>query len=204
MLDELDKLIRSLDITKIDPKRKALLNQIALHIGDELKHDRVALNFICTHNSRRSHLSQVWAQTMAAFYRLEGIDCYSGGTEATALFYKVSETLEKQGFQVVRLSEGTNPVFAIRNSKHHLPLTAFSKAYNHPFNPATGFVAVMTCDSANEACPVVYGAGARFALVYHDPKVSDNTPEMDEVYAQRSLQMAMEMKYLFEQISRRP
>ncbi len=201
MLEKLDRLISGLDTTIIDPERVALLEQMSGYIAGLLPNGRGALNFICTHNSRRSHLSQIWAQTLAAYYNLEGIDCYSGGTEATALFFKVTETLDKQGFQMVRLTDGTNPVCAIRYSMNHLPVTAFSKAYDHPFNPVSGFTAVMTCDSANEACPVVFGSNARFALLYVDPKISDNSPEMDDVYAQCSLQIATEMKYLFSQIA---
>lgn len=203
MLDKLERLISGLDTTIIDPERIALLDQMSGYIAGLLSNGRVALNFICTHNSRRSHLAQVWAQTLAAFYELEGIDCYSGGTEATALFPKVAETLEKQGFSILLLSHSTNPVYAIKYSEAHMPMVAFSKTYDHPFNPASGFIAVMTCDSANEACPVVFGAKARFALLYVDPKTSDNTPQMDEVYAQRSLQIATEMKFLFEQVVRK-
>ncbi|MBW2160612.1 MAG: hypothetical protein JRH14_11750 [Deltaproteobacteria bacterium] len=38
----------------------------------------------------------------------------------------------------------------------------FSKTYDDPGNPAEGFVAVMTCSEADEACPVVSGAALRF------------------------------------------
>lgn len=197
MLETLKSLIDSLQTSTIEPERTLVLNDLAMQIARKLRNGRVSINFICTHNSRRSHLSQIWAQTMAAYYGLDSIDCYSGGTEATALFPKVAETLEKQGFMVLKLSQEYNPVYAIRYSDKHLPVVAFSKAYDHPFNPAAGYTAVMTCDSANEACPVVFGAEARFALLYVDPKLSDGKPEMDEVYAKRSLQIASEMKYLF-------
>lgn len=63
----------------------------------------IRLNFICTHNSRRSHLSQIWAQTMAYHFDVKNVYCYSGGTEATAMFPKVAETLSNQGFQIQNL-----------------------------------------------------------------------------------------------------
>ncbi len=60
----------------------------------------IRLNFICTHNSRRSHLSQIWAQTMAHYFDIKNVFCYSGGTETTALFPMVAETLQNSGFQI--------------------------------------------------------------------------------------------------------
>lgn len=200
MLEPLRSLIESLQTNNIEPERKLVLDSLALHITQNLHTGRVSINFICTHNSRRSHLAQIWAQTMAAYYGLDRIDCYSGGTEATALFPKVAETLEKQGFVVLKLSHESNPVYAIRYSHGHMPVLAFSKAYDHPFNPAAGYTAVMTCDSANEACPVVFGAEARFAVLYLDPKMADGSQEMDRVYSERSLQIATEMKYVFGKV----
>ncbi|MBK9291372.1 MAG: protein-tyrosine-phosphatase [Bacteroidetes bacterium] len=201
MFDQIRELIVGLDTSGIPDERKLLLDNLAGHVRAKLAHGRVALSFICTHNSRRSHLGQIWAQTMAAFHGLTAVDCYSGGTEATALFPKVAETLENQGFQLIQLSKAPNPVYAIRYSNDFQPVIAFSKTYDHPFNPRSGFIAVMTCDSANEACPVVFGADMRVPILYLDPKVSDGSPQMDSVYAGRSLQIAREMKYLFESVA---
>lgn len=197
MLEALISLIDSLQTNHIEHERKLVLDSLAVHIAQKLQTERVPITFICTHNSRRSHLSQVWAQTMAAYYDLDSIDSYSGGTEATALFPKVAETLEKQGFVVVKLSQEANPVYAIRYSDIHMPVLAFSETYNHPFNPSSGYTAVMTCDSANEAYPVVFGDQARLPILDLDPKASDGSPEMDAIYAERSLQIACEMKYTF-------
>ena len=63
---------------------------------------RININFICTHNSRRSHLSQIWAQAAAAYFNIPEVYCYSGGTEETALFPKVTETLKMQGFNILK------------------------------------------------------------------------------------------------------
>jgi arsenate reductase len=37
--------------------------------------EEIRLNFICTHNSRRSHLSQVWAQTASSI--LISVVCFA-------------------------------------------------------------------------------------------------------------------------------
>lgn len=55
----------------------------------------------------------------------------------------------------------------------------------------------MTCNNADEGCPIVFGAEARFPVKYDDPKASDNTPEQTQVYVERSLQIAAEMFYVF-------
>jgi len=158
------------------------------------------LNLICTHNSRRSHLSQVWAQTMAHYYRLSNIQCYSGGTEATALFPMVSQTLNHQGFNIKTLSEGTNPVYAIKFDDNTPAIIGFSKTFDDSFNAQSDFAAVMTCSHADENCPFIPGANRRIALNYEDPKAFDGTPQQASKYEERSIQIATEMKYVFSSI----
>lgn len=63
------------------------------------------INFISTHNSRRSHLFQIWAQTMAFHFGVKDVFCYSGGTEATAMFPKIADTMTRQRFNIEKLSE---------------------------------------------------------------------------------------------------
>lgn len=162
----------------------------------------IRLNFICTHNSRRSHLSQIWAQTMAYHFDVKNVYCYSGGTEATAMFPKVAETLSNQGFQIQKLSENENPVYAVKYAQNEAAVICFSKEYNNDFNPKSEFGAIMTCNNADEGCPIVFGAEARFPVKYDDPKASDNTPEQTQVYVERSLQIAAEMFYVFSQIKK--
>jgi arsenate reductase len=162
--------------------------------------ETIRLNFICTHNSRRSHLSQIWAQTMAFHFGVKQVFCYSGGTEATAMFPKVVETLTQQGFQIQKLSELQNPVYAVKFAENEAPVVCFSKAYHHEFNPKSGFGAIMTCSSADEGCPVVFGAEARFPIKFDDPKAFDNTTLQTEKYTERSLEIAQEMWWVFKSI----
>lgn len=186
---------------KITDERKATLQPLIDFIQDKKdKNLPINLNFICTHNSRRSHLSQVWAQVAAAFYKVPNVSCYSGGTEETALFPKVAETLSTQGFQVLKISAEPNPVYAIKFDENSKPIIGFSKKYDHAFNPANGFAAIMTCSQADGGCPFIAGAEKRFPITFEDPKVSDNTPQQNEVYAERSLQIASEMFFVFSQI----
>lgn len=195
------KTIESLSVDTISEERKVVLKPLTDYIKDKIKAcETIRLNFICTHNSRRSHLSQIWAQTMAYHFGIKNVFCYSGGTEATAMFPKVAETLKGQGFGIQRLSEDENPVYAVKYAQNEVPVICFSKKYDNEFNPKNEFAAIMTCNNADEGCPLVVGAEVRFAVKYDDPKSSDNTPEQDKIYAERSLQIATEMFYVFYQI----
>ena len=195
------EIIAQLSTERISEERKRILQPLIQFISSKLsKNEEVRLNFICTHNSRRSHLSQIWAQTMANYYQIENVFCYSGGTEATAMFQKVVETLTNQGFEILKLSETENPVYAVKFAENEHAVICFSKKYNDDFNPKSAFAAILTCDSADENCPIVYGAEARIPIKYEDPKKSDGTPEMNETYFNRSLEIATEMKFVFENL----
>ena len=195
------EIIAQLSTERISEERKIVLQPLIEFISSKIsKNEEVRLNFICTHNSRRSHLSQIWAQTMGNYYQIENVFCYSGGTEATAMFPKVAETLTNLGFEILKLSETENPVYAVKFAENEHAVICFSKKYNDDFNPKSEFAAILTCDSADENCPIVYGAEARIPIKYEDPKKSDGTPEMDETYFSRSLEIATEMKFVFENL----
>lgn len=195
------EIISQLSTERISEERKRILQPLIEFISSKIsKNEEVRLNFICTHNSRRSHLSQIWAQTMANYYQIENVFCYSGGTEATAMFPKVVETLTNQGFEILKLSETENPVYTVKFAENEHAVICFSKKYNDDFNPKSAFAAILTCDSADENCPIVYGAEARIPIKYEDPKKSDGTAEMNETYFNRSLEIATEMKFVFENL----
>jgi arsenate reductase len=194
-------VIATFSSQSISDERKVVLLPLVNYIQEKVNAgESIRLHFICTHNSRRSHLSQIWAQTMAYHVGLKNVSCYSGGTEATAIFIKVLETLTSQGFQVLRLSGNENPVVAVKFAANENPILCFSKTYDHPFNPSTQFGAVMTCSNADEGCPIVVGAEARFPIKYDDPKAYDGTPLQTEKYAEKSLDIAREMWWVFSQI----
>jgi arsenate reductase len=201
MLPEIESLIKKLNTDSITADRKVVLQPLVDYIQEKtIASEEIRINFICTHNSRRSHLSQVWAQTMANNYGIKNVFCYSGGTEATALFPMVAETLKNQGFQIQKLSETTNPVYAIKYAENEHPVIGFSKSYEDPYNPSAQFAAVMTCSQADGGCPFIAGAEKRVPITFEDPKAFDNTPQQAEKYAERSIQIATELFYVFSQI----
>ena len=185
----------------ISEERKNILRPLIDFVQQKVNNSQeISINFICTHNSRRSHLSQVWAQVAAAYYTIPNVHCYSGGTEETALFPKVAETLTHQGLSIFKIADTDNPVYAIKYSDNSLPIVGFSKKYDSPFNPVSAFVAIMTCSQADGGCPFIAGAEKRIPITFEDPKISDNTQEQSKVYADRSLQIATEMFYVFSMI----
>jgi arsenate reductase (thioredoxin) len=203
LFPKITSLVQAFDFKDISEDRKSILRPLVNFI--QLKFDtqqEIRLNFICTHNSRRSHLSQVWAQTAAHYYEIQNIYCYSGGTEATALFPKVAETLRNSGFLIQKLSEGNNPVYSIKFSENEESTIGFSKTYDDEYNPKSEFAAIMTCSQADGGCPFIAGAEKRITITYDDPKAFDNTPEQTDKYQERSLQIATEMFYVFSQIKK--
>jgi arsenate reductase len=201
MNQDISKIVEQFSVRAIASERMEVLQPLVEYIQNKVKSgETIRLNFICTHNSRRSHLSQIWAQTMAFHLGIKNVFCYSGGTEATAMFPKVAETLTNQGFAIQKLSDTANPVYAIKYDPNEHPVICFSKTYNDTFNPTSKFAAIMTCTSADEGCPLVFGAEARFPIKYDDPKAFDGTALQSQKYTERSLEIAQEMWWVFKSI----
>ena len=200
--EKIEEGVSSLKLGEISAERRELLAPLMEFIQAKVDSgEEILLTFICTHNSRRSHLAQVWAQALTYYFRIPGLQSYSAGTEATALFPKVAETLRNSGFEIEALSEGENPVYAIKFGDNAQPILGFSKTLDHSFNPASGFAAIMTCTQADEGCPFVPGAETGFSLPYEDPKAFDTTPQQTEKYEERSRQIATELCYVFSEIT---
>ncbi|MCH3881274.1 MULTISPECIES: arsenate-mycothiol transferase ArsC [Tenacibaculum] len=201
LFSEIETTIKGLNPQTISEERKQILQPLVDFIQTKVdKKQEIRINFICTHNSRRSHLSQVWAQTMANYFNIKNVFCYSGGTEATALFPVAAKTLQNSGFEIATLSEGENPVYSIKYSENEHPIIGFSKKLDSDFNPKSEFAAIMTCSQADGGCPFIAGAETRIPITFEDPKAFDNTPQQAEKYNERSLQIATELLYVFSLI----
>jgi len=144
----------------------------------------------------------VWAQALALHFKIPNVFCYSGGTEATAMFSMAAKTLVNQGFQINSISEGNNPIQVIKYAPTAHPIIGFSKTFDDRFNPDKDFAAIMTCSSADKGCPFVAGCEKRIALTFEDPKAFDSTPQQTKKYEERSLQIATELFYAFSQVKK--
>jgi len=201
MYNTINDVIESLDVSSISKERFTCLNPLIDFIQNKAnKGEIINLNFICTHNSRRSHLSQVWAQALATYYNINNVHCYSGGTEATALFPSAAKALQHSGFQFQKLSKGDNPIYSIKFSDTYPSVIGFSKTFDHSFNPSKAFAAIMTCSSADKGCPFISGAEVRLPITFEDPKAFDDTPFQKQKYLERSLQIATDLKFVFSNL----
>ncbi|WP_145001108.1 protein-tyrosine-phosphatase [Olleya sp. Hel_I_94] len=201
LFEDIEKTIKQLRPDTISESRKEVLQPLADYIQSKVNNNlEIRINFICTHNSRRSHLSQIWAQTIASYFAIKNVFCYSGGTEATAVYPMVIKTLNQSGFKINALSNDKNPIYSIKYSNNEHPIIGFSKTLDDDFNPQSQFAAIMTCSQADGGCPFIAGAEQRIPITFEDPKAFDNTPQQEEKYNERSLQIATEMLFVFSQI----
>ncbi|KAB1154696.1 hypothetical protein F7018_14325 [Tenacibaculum aiptasiae] len=187
--------------TIINNDRLNLIGDIAHTIIDEFNdREKINLNFICTHNSRRSQLAQVWSFYAIEYFNLKNIFTYSGGTEITAFHRNTVKCLQKTGFNfnIIDFSH-QNPRYLISFQGTKKSILGFSKTYDHSSN-SFPYIAITTCDSADENCPFIPDAISRFHLPFTDPKISDNTDLMEETYLNTSKQIAGEVFYIFETI----
>ncbi|MFZ4798552.1 MAG: protein-tyrosine-phosphatase [Bacteroidia bacterium] len=195
--NSVNELIKEFDL--ITEVRKQELENIALVIEESItKFGKAEITVICTHNSRRSQLGQLWIKVAANYYNIKNIYTFSGGTEATSFNYRMVNAVKEYGFKVKQLDENTNP-------KYHIPLAEedesmdilYSKVYLENYNPQTNFIAIMVCTHADEGCPFVAGAFKRISLPYLDPKEFDDTELESIKYLEKVKEIGREMLYMF-------
>ena len=196
---ELANTLQLIKSTEVPKKRQEVLQPLIDYIQSKASTNIEALlNFICTHNSRRSQLAQIWAQTAAYYYKVNAV-CYSGGVEVTAFNARAVSSIKRAGFKIS--SQGkSNPTYAVSFSDEAEPIKMFSKLYNDGTSPSKYFAAVMTCSDADKNCPLIPGTEARIPVRYEDPKAFDGTSEESAKYDERSMQIASEMFYVFSKI----
>lgn len=202
MYPELKKYIQTIEDkgSTIPEERRTKLEAISDYIRKKVEADEVAnLNFICTHNSRRSHLCQIWAAVLADYFELDNIQAFSGGTKSTAFNPRAVEAIRQAGLKVDSPG-GKNPRYKVYFDENKQPLICFSKAFDDPANPTRNFAAVMTCSNADRNCPYIPGAEQRFSIPYIDPKESDGTARETETYNERCQQIATEMFHLMSKV----
>lgn len=200
LLPQLADYYDALDLSTIPSDRKKVLQVLIDHVQGRVNScQSIQLNFICTHNSRRSQFAQIWARVAAVRNGLD-MQTYSGGVEVTAFHPNAVSALRRAGF-AIESEVADNPFYRVSYTEQQPPFIMFSKLFDDDSVPSTGFAAVMTCSHADETCPFIPGADARIPLTYEDPKAFDHTERASEMYDARCRQIATEMKYVFSQIN---
>ena len=188
----------------IDESRAKLLRLVSdIIVETIIETGSCSLITICTHNSRRSQLAEAWIKAGSQFFDLDMIEAYSGGTEATAFNMRMVIALRQSSFHLHTDGPRANPFYTLQALKEEpTPHIMFSKVYNHPRNPREDFIALMVCNHADEACPIVDGADHRISLPYLDPKEYDDTPMEDQMYKEKVDEIGREILYLIQHISK--
>ena len=190
-------LDRQMEFDQIDAARRAVLEPLAEALAGQLRNGNstVDVTFVCTHNSRRSHMSQLWMKAAAECLHLP-MTTWSGGTESTAMNPRAVNSLRRAGFEINQTTRNSNPIYHVSMGKGLPTQTCFSKPWSSPPNPTSDFFAVMVCNDADQKCPTVPGATGRFAIPFVDPKVSDGTESESSTYDERSTQIAREFLWV--------
>ncbi len=195
MKAKIEKLI--LESDKIFPQRKVELEKFAQSMFDQLgKEEKSNVVFLCTHNSRRSQLAQVWLWTALAFFEIDSIRSFSAGTEETQFNSNMVEAMRRFGFNITAVAMGKNPQYIVKlYNDPTIYLNAYSKRMMHPANPQRNFISVPVCGSAAKKCPVLPGAFAIVPLTYKDPKLSDNTQFERRTYDEKVIEIGREILF---------
>ena len=182
---------------KINNERKAQLQEVGEYIYAKARSGKpIRLTVICTHNSRRSHMGQLWLQAASAYYGIDKVQTYSGGTESTAFNPRAVMALKDAGFKISKLSTSENPSYSASYSNKYPSMQMYSKKFDEGINMENVFAAIMVCSEADEACPFVPGADARFSIPFKDPKFADDTPSEKSAYAETCQLIGTEMLYV--------
>lgn len=196
MYHHIEQVVEKIEFDSIPAERKILLDELRFYIQSKIsKKESILLNFICTHNSRRSQFAQLWAKVAADHHGVK-LESFSGGVEVTEFNPRAIDSIIRFGFHVSKKGE-VNPFYEVKWEEGSYGLKMYSKLYDSDENPSSGFAAIMTCSHADENCPIVIGSEKRFAIRYDDPKEYDGTPLQSAMYDSRSFQIATEMFYVF-------
>lgn len=191
------------NFSSIDPDRIATLDLFAQSVKKALADKNSAdVVFICTHNSRRSQIAQAWLLAAANYYGVNGLNSYSGGVGVTAFYTGAREALKQVGFEVTTTDTATNPKVELKSADSDEPLVMFSKNFADAPNPKSGFIAVMVCSHADEACPFVAGAAKRISLPYLDPKRFDGQAIAPDEYLKTVNEIGTEILYVVSKLSK--
>jgi arsenate reductase (thioredoxin) len=189
---------REAEFDQIPSDRKQQLERLSEYLRRcQTSKEPAHFIFVCTHNSRRSHMSQLWAAVAAVRYGLERVETFSGGTESTAFNPRAVAAMQRAGFQIETPKTEDNPKYLVSFAQGIEPQVCFSKVYSDSANPRDNFCAIMVCSQADTSCPNVQGSDKKIALPFDDPKVADGTPEEARKYDERAAQICREILYAF-------
>jgi hypothetical protein len=187
---------------QILPARKQQLLILSNYLSDQIQQGKIpAVTVICTHNSRRSHLAQLWLAIAADYYQTPAISTFSGGTEVSAFNPRMVAALQRLGLKITAQdSTVANPIYEVCWKDSMAPYLAFSKQYADAPNPQKKFLALVVCNHADVHCPIVRGSSLKLPLPYQDPKAFDNTDLEASEYTKTCALIGLEILFTLKQL----
>ena len=182
---------------RVDPTRRPALRSCAAAIARQLDaRGEVSVVAVCTHNSRRSQLAEVWLAVASAAAGLGGVSVCSGGSDPVAVAPGAIAVLRERGFRVEADTADANPRLRVRG--HGIERELYAKPLGEAVAgvPLRGGVALMVCAAADAACPPVPQVGYRARLPFADPRHADGTPGEAAAYRAASDRIEAEMRWL--------
>jgi hypothetical protein len=176
------------------------LKEAGTYIINRLNNGQVtSISFVCEHNSRKSHLGQIWTLMATQYYQLDNVKCYSGGTTPTYVNLRIIKALENTGFKISEKGiAGKGPLYYLDYGKSSRGFEIFSKRYDHPMNPDTNYLAISLCYNPEECCPISFGADKQLTIPYEDLQTYDNTSLESAKYDEQCRSVARDMFYMMD------
>ena len=184
-MSSLDKYIDNLDEVILRDYQKSRVKKISQELSGVINSCNKIV-FMCTHNSRRSQLSEVWANILSNRLNLK-LSFFSAGTEKTKVYKEVIETLCRVGVDI--------------NKEGKLNLTSntiniYSKTLDEIKEDK--FIGIMNCSDAEKHCPLDPRSKKNIKLFYDDPKKYDRTTKESDEYDRTCRLIASELNAIFK------
>ncbi|TNE80711.1 MAG: protein-tyrosine-phosphatase [Bacteroidetes bacterium] len=194
LLTELQAFLGTSSGEGLSAERQELWQKAAQAVVEK---EAKAMNFICTHNARRSVISQSLAAALAHQYGFSEMQFYSGGAESTFIHPNSLALLQKIGFEVKEVKAGNNPVNTAGFASDAQPLQLFSKTFDDA-SSSEPYVAILVCSKGDAACPFIPDAKARILIPFEDPGAYDGTEQAAEAYLATAKLILNELHYFFQ------
>ena len=159
---------RTTEFGLVETDRRLRLDAIASYVRSKVRQQRAAsLLFLGRHNSRRSHLAQVWAQTVAAWCEVGVVISYSAGVQPTRLAPAAVDALRRAGFVVDLGQDPSTAKVSFRADAP--PMICYAKDYEALQVPQRNWCAVSVDAGVAAGFPALDEAEERVVLPLEDP-----------------------------------
>ncbi len=205
LLNNINSLVKEFSNISKDRKEQLIILAEKIKLFKEAN-DTLNLVFVCTHNSRRSQLAEIWLSAACEFNNISYIKTHSAGTEVSNFNIRMVKALSRFGFELTIKEDKSNTVYEwhkpdFLNAKDNSKLF-YSKTIDHPSLQLDKLICIMVCSHADENCPVITQSILRYPLRYEDPKKYDDTEKESFAYDSKVMEIGREMLLLAKYLTK--